>query len=585
MSASDKKQQKKALQAEGLSQKELREQTEAAAAKRRKTIYWAIGIVCAVAAAGLLIWNGLSGMAEKKNVSAVAATVDGVNYTVGDMQYYYNSARQNAIYTWQMYAYYGISYSYNPYLADGAQWYDEAENKTYADYFRESSVTLLKNTAALCKAAKEAGYTLSDEGKATIEKNLSQIDIYCLQNGGISRSQYLSQVYGAGVTEAVYVKHLTNDLLAQEYQNYHKENLFYTDEELKAYYDEKPVNYDSFDYRVFFIDGTAANPVDENGDPLKDEDGKVITATEEEQTAALAKAKDKADAAVAEIEAAADPEKSFIALAPTLVSEGLKESYENDESATLEEGVLGASISNLSFASWLTDPARKSGDVTSIQSGKGYNVVLFLDRYLVNDPTVDMRHILIQPEIADDAETNSYGTKVPSLKAMEAAKTKAQSILDEWKAGDATEESFAALAEQHSADGRDADGNLSNPVYDHVRPGDMVPNIDKWLFESGRKPGDVTLVDYNEENGRYYGWHIVYYVGENEPYWKYDVAQDKASDDQTSWLKEIGEAITGQAADGMQYVGEANTATPTATPTPAESTAPSESVEPSPGQE
>lgn len=585
MSASDKKQQRKAQQAESLSQKELREQAEATAAKRRKTIYWTIGIICAVAAAGLLIWNSWTNMAEKKNVSAVAATVDGVDYTVGDMQYYYNSARQNAIYMWQLFASYGANYGYNPYLADGAQWYNEAENKTYADYFRESSVTLLKETVALCKAAKEAGYTLSDEGKATIEENLSQIDIYCLKNGAISRSKYLTQVYGAGVTEEVYVKHLTNDLLAQEYQVYHQEHLSYTDEELKAYYDEQPINYDSYDYRVFFIDGTAANPVDENGDPKKDEDGKVITATEEEQAAALAKAKDKADAAVAEIEAAADPEKSFIALAPTLVSEDLKETYETDESATLQEGIVGANIGSLSFASWLTSPERKSGDVTAIQASKGYNVVLFLDRYLVEDPTVDMRHILIQPETATDAETNSSGAKIPTAEAMEAAKAKAQSILDEWKAGAATEESFAALAEQHSADSRDDQGNLRYPVYDHVRSGDMVPGIDKWLFESGRKPGDVTLVEYNEEDGQYYGWHVVYYVGENEPYWKYSVTQDKTSADQSNWLKEVKETITGQATDGMQYVGESNTATPTATPTPAESVAPSESVEPSPVQE
>jgi len=262
------------------------------------------------------------------------------------------------------------------------------------------------------------------------------------------------------------------------------------------------------------------------------------------------------------------------------VSESVKGSYEENESATLQEGVRGATIASASYASWLMDSARQKGDVTAIQAGSGYNVILFLDRYLVTDPTVDMRHILIRPETADDAKTNESGVKVPTAEAMEAAKTKAQTILDEWKAGEATEESFAALAEEHSGDSRDSEGNLANPVYDHVQKGSFTPNIDAWLFDSARKPGDVGLVDYNEENGNYYGWHVVYYVGQNEPYWKKAVTDAKTSTEQSAWLKETQESVTGEAADGMQYVGAANTATPTPSATPAESVTPTDSAAP-----
>ena len=59
MSASDKKQQRKAAMAEGLTQRQLREQKEAQAAQRKKTTYTVIGVVCAIAAVGLLVWNNI----------------------------------------------------------------------------------------------------------------------------------------------------------------------------------------------------------------------------------------------------------------------------------------------------------------------------------------------------------------------------------------------------------------------------------------------------------------------------------------------------------------------------------------------
>ena len=136
MSASDKKKQRKADLDGALTQKEQREQAEAQAAKRQKTIYTAIGGVCAVAAVALLVWNGLSGV----NKNSTAAVVDGVEYSVADMQYYYFNAynRHSRSYYYNMYSYYGAMFGYDGSQSDGAQWANEAEGQTYADLFRES---------------------------------------------------------------------------------------------------------------------------------------------------------------------------------------------------------------------------------------------------------------------------------------------------------------------------------------------------------------------------------------------------------------------------------------------------------------
>ena len=122
MSASDKKQQRKSDSTAGLTQRELKERAEAQAAKQKKTAYTVVGVVCAVAAAALLVWN--SNFWVK---TATAATVDGTDYKVPDLQYYYVQARNNQYSMYQMYSAYGISTGYDPSKGDGEQWYSEAD--------------------------------------------------------------------------------------------------------------------------------------------------------------------------------------------------------------------------------------------------------------------------------------------------------------------------------------------------------------------------------------------------------------------------------------------------------------------------
>ena len=85
--------------------------------------------------------------------------------------------------------------------------------------------------------------------------------------------------------------------MASEYAQAHADAISYDDDALKAYYDEHPDALDSYDFRSFFISGAAANPTDAEGNPLTDEDGNTVTATEEEKAAAMAEAKEKADQA------------------------------------------------------------------------------------------------------------------------------------------------------------------------------------------------------------------------------------------------------------------------------------------------
>jgi parvulin-like peptidyl-prolyl isomerase len=88
-----------------------------------------------------------------------------------------------------------------------------------------------------------------------------------------------------------------------------------------------------------------------------------------------------------------------------------------------------------------------------------------------------------------------------------AAKAKADEILAAWQAGEATEDSFAALAKEKSTD----PGSASNGgLYEDIYPGQMVAAFEDWCFDPFRKAGDVEMVETE------YGWHIMYFVKSHE---------------------------------------------------------------------
>lgn len=118
---------------------------------------------------------------------------------------------------------------------------------------------------------------------------------------------------------------------------------------------------------------------------------------------------------------------------------------------------------------------------------------------------IDVRHILIMPEggTTDESSVTTY-----SEEEWEAARVEAQTILDNWLAGDATEETFADLANVNSDDSNGTDGGL----YTYVAEGDMVTEFNDWCFDPARQVGDYGLVKTT------YGYHVMYFSG-SHPIW------------------------------------------------------------------
>lgn len=125
----------------------------------------------------------------------------------------------------------------------------------------------------------------------------------------------------------------------------------------------------------------------------------------------------------------------------------------------------------------------------------------------------DIRHILITPQ--GGTVDTATGQTTYSEEEWETCRKKAQDLLDQWLAtgDDATEESFAELANAHSADGG---SNTSGGLYQGITPGsNYVEDFLNWSVDSSRKPGDTGLVK------SVYGYHIMYFVS-GEEIWIYN---------------------------------------------------------------
>ena len=534
MSASREKKQRQSDLAQGLTQKQRQELKEQQAAKRKAVLYGVIGVVVAILVVILLVWH--SGIFQRR---ATAVSVGGRNYNVNDVNYYFYNALQQEYYYASIF---GTS-SFDPTQDLHTQYVDEEQTQSYYDYFMEQAMSSLTQAAALENAAAEEGYTLTEEDKAAVEETLASYKASANQNSPHLES-FLKANFGKYMTVSAFRSCLERSQLALSYQNAYSDKQEITDEDLETYYEENADTLDSYDYRYILVDGTAESTTDEEGN--------TVEPTEEETEAAMQAAKEKADEFAAAVNAAEDKSAAFGELAPDYVSESTKDSYAEDPDRSLYTGTVGSSL-NSTFGSWLKEAGRTTGDVNVIEASSGYYVVLFLDRYRNEDPTADIRHILIKAETAeeDDPATEDVDeSTVPTPEALDAAKAEAEKLVAEWEAGDKTAESFGELA---NANSDDPGSNTNGGLYEKVAKGQFTI-FDSWLFGESHQPGDVTLIE-NTNSGQQ-GWCVVYYQGENVPVWQSTADSSIRSQRVTDWLESLTEGLEAVQGSGIKYVGE-----------------------------
>lgn len=141
----------------------------------------------------------------------------------------------------------------------------------------------------------------------------------------------------------------------------------------------------------------------------------------------------------------------------------------------------------------------------------------------------DVRHILIAVEggTENEDEVMEYTDE-----EWEACRKEAQAVLDEWLAGEATEESFTELTYVYS---EDTGSNTNGGLYENLdSESGFVQEFVDWYMDESRKPGDYGLIRTE------YGYHVMYFV-KSEAQWLRNCRRGVMADLTSDVLKEARE--------------------------------------------
>ena len=518
MSASREKKNRQELAAQGyVDPKKIREAEEKAAAKKSKIIYGIIAAVFVIVA--VASWVISSGVLER---NAKAISIDGEEFTAAEMSYYYNAAYNNVANS-QYGSYMGLNTSApldSQVVNETAKMFlglETEEEMTWHEYFLDAAKDNMVQIGRLYDAAIDAGEDPNDAHVIEeIDATVELIGQYASQSG-MSTKEYLRAVYGKNMTVDLFRQIVSKIHVASHFESEYVASLTYDEAAMEKYYSEHKSDFDVAAYESLHFGGTP--------EVKEDAEGNAIEATDEEKAAAKQAAADAAAAILARVNNGESLEE--------IAKEYPDASYTNTETGTN----TGSDLAN-----WVFDAARVDGDTTVISGDPTSTVVIFHSVGRQEYNTIDVRHILVQVNTTGlDTEAETYEADKQAL--WDEAKAEAEQILADWKAGEATEESFGEMAAELSDDGAD------HGLYENVYKGQMVEAFEDWCFDSARAVGDTGIVETP------YGYHVMYFVGQNAPYWQTLVENAMVNEDYAAWIDGLTADAEVVELSGIKHVG------------------------------
>lgn len=549
----------------------------------------AVLVVIAVLCGLFFLFRINNGYFEK---TKVAAKVNGEDITAAELNFYAGTQLFSMM-RMQAFTPSGQRILARPMPAFNQQIKGEYNEKSVRNIILDQLKEDLPKLKFMQAQAKADGLELNEQQKQGIDNYIAQIKASAAQYQ-MTPNELLTAIFGKGSDEAQVRRYIGDLFLSQLYEQTKVKDSKVSEEELKAAYEENKDEFESVSYRMFVLNQASAEPEKEPAETTETAD--VKTTAEDKNTAGTEKTPaessteaetEKADETAEssekvtkptdkvevdeenrsiKIEKAYDPEAqakaikdredldkktsdilanikdeaSFNEAIKPYLSDAEKEVYKDDKATLVSNAYKSALQPEL--AAWLFDPARKEGDKTAITSSGKATILYFINRKLDETPTYTTRHILIRVGMEDGKSIQDSD--------REAAKTKAENILKEYRDGEQTEEAFASLAQKYSDDGG---SKLNGGLYENTPRGQFVKSYEQWALDPARKAGDVDLV--YEENAKYSGYHIIYFKSLGDPIWK-QAAKLKVGQDQfTKWLDSQSDKLSYEAVeDGMRYV-------------------------------
>lgn len=457
--------------------------------KKEERISTAIGIVVLVALVCLVASFPIRTYLATHETYVV---VNGEAVNKVEFDYQYNLTKNNYITQYGSYlTYFGLDTSKDL----STQMY--SDTLSWQDYFEQNAVESLKQNKALMAEAKAAGFTYDTTDEYNTFKETIKTSA---ASAGISEKEYVRSIYGGYATMSRIEQYVKNDMVMNAYYEKLQEDNAPSDDEIQSYYEENKATYDSVDYRLTTIEAELpteptelADPVEATTAPDADTDGTATTDTTQDTAyqpsdAEIAKAMEDAKVLADDAE-------------QTVAKDG--EAHENEKKSSV----------NYLISDWLFDDARKAGDTTVITNDNShcYYAVAFEKRYLDEAPSADVR-VIIPTEDKTGEE-----------------------ILEEWKNGASTEDSFAELCKKYT---QDTSAVENGGLFEQVTKTGMTEELSNWIFDTSRQAGDTVAITVSDTT------YVLYYIGQDQPEWKINIKNTLVSDTMSQHMQDITADVT-----------------------------------------
>lgn len=458
--------------------------------KKEERISTAIGIVVLVALVCLVASFPIRTYLATHETYVV---VNGEAVNKVEFDYQYNLTKNNYITQYGSYlTYFGLDTSKDL----STQMY--SDTLTWQDYFEQNAVESLKQNKALMAEAKAAGFTYDTTDEYNTFKETIKTSA---ASAGISEKEYVRSIYGSYATMGRIEEYVKNDMVMNAYYQKLQEDNAPSDDEIQSYYEENKATYDSVDYRLTTIEADLPTEPTELADPVEETAADTTGTTD--GTAATDSTQDTAyQPSDAEIAKAMEDAKVLADDAEqTVAKDG--EAHENEKKSSV----------NYLISDWLFDDARKAGDTTVITNDNShcYYAVAFEKRYLEETPSADVR-VIIPTEDKTGEE-----------------------ILEEWKNGAATEDSFAELCKKYT---QDTSAVENGGLFEQVTKTGMTEELSNWIFDTSRQAGDTVAITVSDTT------YVLYYIGQDQPEWKINIKNTLVSDTMSQHMQDITADVT-----------------------------------------
>ena len=423
----------------------------------------------------------------------LALTVGDQKISVGYYNYYYNMTVEDYLENAES--------GYNDLKADvdfsqQITTDDDGNEITWEQKFKEDTIWQIKYLTVFYEAALDAGMTLTDELKESVDSSIKTIQGNAAQEGKSVKS-YLADTVGEYCGIKTMRTIFERLYIAQSYYYQMLVKLAATGDEIQASLDKNQEDYKSVSFAYIEM------PYTEKDD--------------------IKKIKAKADAYCADIKSLTDLKNLIPEVCGSLIDQYISYGYADDEKAAAK--AIADSMEHTftidQFKSWFT--SEEISDWMYSSKTKAGSVAAFIDEeyscidilYKISGQILDeaklysVRHILVMPHSESSSENGSSNTTEYTKEEWAKALEEANKILDEFNATDKSEVAFAELAEKYSEDTSSTSlggyGYYGGQIF-KTALGTMVPEFEAWGTDSSRKYGDVGIVESQ------YGYHIMFFV-------------------------------------------------------------------------